>query len=395
METESVEALEVLQGDDHWWYLCRHGESLLTPGGKPLRHRHPRLLRHVLLEARLLAGLHLRFMSAYSMLCTQLDFVDNGDDMVGRDFSHALLHDQLLYLDAEHEQSWAPVRAFAESLGQGLPELTGPTGCHGEPKDQEHFAAFADALRRVYERLSPEQRTGVITLFNAIGAGVLLPLTLVTRECTGLEFAEAYTATKYRPSFPPLRADGHTDDALLEVIVDARKDADTVLDYIQHYRAPEERAVQDLIVAGESARVEFKSTLRINLRSGLRDEAMENAVLKTAAAFMNTDGGKLLIGVADDGEILGLAADNFQSADKFMLHLRNIAVQRLGPVAATLMNPTITEVNGSAVCVIDVRRASSPVYLSHKGDEFFFVRTGPSSTSLPISAATTYIGSRF
>ena len=52
-----------------------------------------------------------------------------------------------------------------------------------------------------------------------------------------------------------------------------------------------------LIAAGESDRVEFKSTLRTNLHTNRRDRAMESAVTKTLAAFLNSDGGALVIGV--------------------------------------------------------------------------------------------------
>ena len=55
------------------------------------------------------------------------------------------------------------------------------------------------------------------------------------------------------------------------------------------------------MAGGESRVVKFKSTGRKNLRTGDKDAAMELAVLKSLAGFMNTDGGTLLVGVADDG----------------------------------------------------------------------------------------------
>lgn len=64
-----------------------------------------------------------------------------------------------------------------------------------------------------------------------------------------------------------------------------------------------------LIAGDETHQVEFKSTARWNLREGTKDERMEDAVVKTIAGFLNTDGGTLFIGVDDRGTPIGLAHD--------------------------------------------------------------------------------------
>ncbi|MGD9045550.1 MAG: response regulator, partial [Desulfobacterales bacterium] len=88
--------------------------------------------------------------------------------------------------------------------------------------------------------------------------------------------------------------------------------------------------IQSLISRGESERLEFKSTLRWNLKTGRADKGIEKAWLKSVVAFLNTDGGILLIGVADDGEILGTDADQFESDDRYLLHLNNLIQQHIG-----------------------------------------------------------------
>src|SRR4051812_11050522 len=65
----------------------------------------------------------------------------------------------------------------------------------------------------------------------------------------------------------------------------------------------------ELIAHGESARLEFKSTLRYDLREHKTNKSLEKVVAKTLAGYLNADGGTLLIGVADDGSIVGLAHD--------------------------------------------------------------------------------------
>jgi len=56
---------------------------------------------------------------------------------------------------------------------------------------------------------------------------------------------------------------------------------------------------------GETATLEFKSSLRYNIRANRMDKDIENSVLKTIVAFCNTKGGELLIGVSDDKSISG------------------------------------------------------------------------------------------
>src|SRR5690625_6416401 len=67
--------------------------------------------------------------------------------------------------------------------------------------------------------------------------------------------------------------------------------------------------LKQIINEGESSILEFKSTLRWNIRESRHDKKMEEVIMKSIVAFANGEGGKLLIGVADDGEILGLQND--------------------------------------------------------------------------------------
>ena len=74
--------------------------------------------------------------------------------------------------------------------------------------------------------------------------------------------------------------------------------------------------------------------MRWNLREARQDKKMEEIILKSIAAFNNSEGGKLLIGVADNGEILGLQEDyntlKEANKDHFELHLRNIVNNAYG-----------------------------------------------------------------
>ncbi|MBN1223178.1 MAG: ATP-binding protein [Candidatus Aminicenantes bacterium] len=79
------------------------------------------------------------------------------------------------------------------------------------------------------------------------------------------------------------------------------------------------RQAEELIKRGESKTLEFKSTLRWNLRENRKeDKVITLAVLKTIAAFLNTAGGDLLLGVGDDGTVTEIERDKFESNDEYI-----------------------------------------------------------------------------
>jgi type I restriction enzyme, R subunit len=167
----------------------------------------------------------------------------------------------------------------------------------------------------------------------------------------------------------------------------------------QYLRA--HRNAEELIKQGESKTLEFKSTLRWSLREDRQDDkGVTHAVLKTVAAFLNTEGGDLLIGVADDGSIVGIERDGLESDDKFMRHLAQVVRNGLGDRAGTCIDPRTQVVQEKTVCVVSCQRSPEPVLLKWKGMEAtkegdFFVRSGPGTVKLSPESAKEYIRTRF
>lgn len=160
------------------------------------------------------------------------------------------------------------------------------------------------------------------------------------------------------------------------------------------FRRLDGEALSDLISSGESERVEFKSTLRHNLHTQKHDKAMENAVLKTLAAFLNSNGGALLIGVTDDGEIGGLEPDGFPNDDRFLLHLKNLVRDYIGIQFARNMEITVHERAGNKFAVVQCLPSKEPVFFRRDKQEYFYVRVGPSTQALTPSQLMAYITSR-
>lgn len=162
------------------------------------------------------------------------------------------------------------------------------------------------------------------------------------------------------------------------------------------------RQAAALVKRQESKTLEFKSTFRWNLRNDQKDDKhVTHASLKTIAAFLNTEGGDLLIGVDDDGTVLGVEADDLGNGDKYARHVSQAVVNGLGTAAATHVDPKMEKVDGKWVCLVSCQRAAEPVYLAWKGLEKndagdFYVRTGPGSRRIEgAHDVEAYIGSRW
>jgi hypothetical protein len=152
--------------------------------------------------------------------------------------------------------------------------------------------------------------------------------------------------------------------------------------------------VVKLIHAGESSTLEFKSTMRNNLQSGKHGKEIEIAWLKTVTAFMNSDGGILLIGVRDDGTIVGNEADEFASEDKCGLHFKNLINSHIGTDYSRFIHMKVCDFDDNSVIVIECERVRRPVFLKVGKTEDFYIRTGPSSMKMSMSQMVAYLAER-
>lgn len=131
-----------------------------------------------------------------------------------------------------------------------------------------------------------------------------------------------------------------------------------------------------MITAGESTTVEFRAFLR-----GPRgDREPERAVLKTIAAFLNTNGGTLVIGVDDHGNPLGLDHDGFPDEDRMALHLSNLVSARLGAGVWGNIDIEFASYQGRRILVIRCTQSSTPIFVGE--DDEFYVRAGPTTRRL-------------
>lgn len=164
--------------------------------------------------------------------------------------------------------------------------------------------------------------------------------------------------------------------------------------------------VSTLLAAGESDRVEFKSTARVNMRTGEKDSRMEQVIAKTVSAFLNASGGTLIVGVDDDGIPLGLDRDyatlKVPDADRFELWLRDLLTTSLGQNAAADVGIAIEDVDAGdgpalPVCRLTCAPSPRPVYLrtGKSAAPEFWVRSGNSTRQLTVDQAADYVMNRW
>jgi ATP-dependent Lon protease len=159
---------------------------------------------------------------------------------------------------------------------------------------------------------------------------------------------------------------------------------------------PRSLTVEELIAAGESRTVEFKSSARWSFGKGDRDEVIERTIVKTIAGFMNSHGGTLLVGVDDAGNAIGLEKDyklvKGHGRDGFENWLTDLLEKSLGKPAVANVAVGFASVDGADVCRIDVHPSRSPVYARRGQESDLFVRLNNSTRLLNTQEAVTYIG---
>lgn len=155
------------------------------------------------------------------------------------------------------------------------------------------------------------------------------------------------------------------------------------------------RPLNELIDLGESATLEFKSTLQWDVVQGIQNRGLRHEVVKTIVAFLNSSGGTLVIGVEDNGNVLGLERDfsfvRDHSEDGFQQLLSSLITDQIGAGHTPYIKIRFEKLNGHTVCVVDVERASEPAFLKGSQGQEFYVRLASTSRRLDAEDTVRYV----
>lgn len=162
----------------------------------------------------------------------------------------------------------------------------------------------------------------------------------------------------------------------------------------------EEIDILDIIKSGESEKVEFKSTFHFDVHNKQLNKGLRLNVIKAIAAFMNSKGGTLLIGIDDKAKILGLKNDysllgKKRNKDGFELSLSQEISNRIGDEFFLYISIDFPTVEKKEICRIHVKMSDKPVFVKENGNKSFYIRSGNSTRQLTTDKVVDYIKSRW
>lgn len=157
--------------------------------------------------------------------------------------------------------------------------------------------------------------------------------------------------------------------------------------------------ISKLIKEGENKNLEFKASFRWDIKKGAVNKDMELMIIRSIAAFLNTEGGKLLIGVTDNGKVNGIEEDlktvKRKNTDGFENHLMTVFTNVIGSEYSPLIDMRFEKFEDKTICVIEIDRSKEPVFFKSNNDEKLYVRAGNSTRELNVREAFKYIKVNF
>lgn len=157
-----------------------------------------------------------------------------------------------------------------------------------------------------------------------------------------------------------------------------------VKEYIQ------ERQIERAFRFGENNFIEFKPSLLYNFKTQQASIGVKNIIAKVICSFLNTNGGKLLIGVNDKGEIQGLDYDfslktKDNEFDFFRNEFDNLLFQFFDKNIYNYIKADFNSDYDKPFFIISVKPSDIPFFLINKKENTkeFYIRT--ITSSVPIS----------
>ena len=164
---------------------------------------------------------------------------------------------------------------------------------------------------------------------------------------------------------------------------------------LEHVLRQENAAIWKLIAQGENQQTEFKAAMRWDCETKTVNKSIGEAIATAIAGMLNGAGGTLLIGVADNGTVVGIEHDlqtlRKANPDGFELALTDIVKTYLGMGQVPYLKIRFEQVGSKQICVVEIEKSPEPVYLAGGNAHKFFVRMGNSTRSLDVKETVVYV----
>jgi len=320
---------------------------------------------------------------------------------------------EVLYDSKKDTQSELVSRAFLESLEKGIIYYDVYIEWYTE-KDIEDIKELSEYIE---SRFTDFERTGFV--LNGIDSTALGPdfvslekeLKLYKKQgysTKGLEVSyEAYDDLTEKTKLYNIIETPFIYDTIVNIENETIKEnykpiseiTSTEKDQIEAITEEDNQFISKILTIGESKTTEFKSTLSYCLKTKQKSKDVEYSVVKTINAFMNHEGGLLLIGVNDNKEIIGLDNDYSlyngpNSKDELLKKLDNLVIHYLEKSSLSYITGKFYKLIGKEILSIKIKRSPVPVFIkSIKPNKTFdfFIRGNASSVPLNMKEAFEHI----
>jgi len=414
------------------FYLNYKGVPLKTPKGNDMCSLNDRALQQIMRETYLTEKIDFGNLTAAAIFAFQKDFIEDGEDIILANIRNIIqlepfynrksnkkkdenkididkllefLDDNVNSFDFVFGSISSTVRIFNEYLLENNLSIL-------KMKDNS-YNEIADFISEKYKAMPSAHKASLSLVSIVHNSGLLLPFLLVNRILSPGEYANVLLSA-YIPNNRDHIAEKKM-EAIFGQITQIKinppdwndfnnsferiiKEARIACEYSSYFTNDDSKDenLKKLVSLGESFKLEFKSTLRWNIKAERKDAAIEHANLKTIAAFLNSSGGTLLIGVNDDGKALGLNMDKFPNDDRYLLHFWSLVKSSMGQDVSPFLDVAIKELDNEKLLRVSCQPSTRAVFLDFKNyGEEFFIRIGPASASLNISESLKYIRDRF
>lgn len=402
--------LEIVKQNDD--YILLYGsEELKTPSGNPIISTDQRVLQFILTEISLIGGINFNDLSGYLVFSYQTDFIETGNDFILSNFNNLLEDDYFFKIKILKQQPqifddklldyfssnlflnnifYEGFHSIRVALNNFITDVIGSEDISATTSKEK----FINFLFEKYSNLSNNKKSLLNLFVIKNHRSLIIPYLLLNSKITAQQYIIAV-------SYMDVLFDSNLIEDFEKLLLKAEKyyfKLLSVLDFSKYFDIMDIKgnSISELINQGENTNIEFKSTLRWNIKEKKKDSAIEHAVLKTICSFLNSKGGNLFIGVKNDGSILGIELDAFENEDKFLLHLWNLIKDSIGEEVGPYINTTLEKIDDKIICNVKCLRSSFPIFLKQKGfNEEYYIRIGPSCMSLSIRDSIKYIENHF
>jgi len=430
-DTHEIDPIFLYPCERNGSYVISIGHSekyLCTPNAKLIEFTNEDLVEHIVLdlqryssvkisENNFLEGEPLEHISFYSLISTTIDFWSDADRSIEKEeLVNMITNDPISNISPGPEQvdqmhQWRSIVSALESEGISFHDI------QYFSNDKNEVLKLANLIKADFDSSANTKKATFIQLTVSLGSPIC-SWAFVYKNVSESQLATALTqsADFYAgmqdltfEKLDELRPPGLSEEES-EEFNDKNYSKAERLAWREMYQEQEHvlkicrqflqlssssSPLETLILQGESKHLEFKETLSWDVRKEEKAKHIETSVLKTISAFLNTDGGTLLVGVNDDGEILGLEMEiqklHRGKQDKFLLHFKNLISEKIGAKFYPKLNWDIQLEDKKEVLVVNVQPASEPCFI----EDAFYVRTNPSTDQLTGEKQFKYVIERF